>query len=60
MTVKPLLIGQPVTQKGDMPSAELVLIIQQLVREVNRLSPLHETIHGTGGVLERLDNLENP
>lgn len=60
MTVKPLLIGQPVTAKGDMPSAELVLIIQQLVREVNRLSPLYETIHGTGGVLERLDNLESP
>lgn len=38
MTVKPLLIGQPVTQKGDMPSAELVQVIQQLVREVNKLA----------------------
>lgn len=44
MTVKPLLIGQPVTAKGDMPSAELVQVIQQLVREVNKLAARVEAL----------------
>ncbi|MDQ7262703.1 hypothetical protein NM680_12965 [Paracoccus sp. PS-1] len=47
MSAKPLLIGQPVTAKGDMPSAELVMILQQLVREVKQLSA-------------RVEALENP
>lgn len=38
MTAKPLLLNQPVTQKGDPPSADLVQVIQQLVREVNQLA----------------------
>ncbi|MCV2448887.1 hypothetical protein [Paracoccus sp. DMF] len=31
MKAKPLLLQQPVTAKGDMPSQDLVQVIQQLV-----------------------------
>lgn len=41
---QPLLLNQPVTQKGDMPSAELVQVIQQLVREVNKLAARVEAL----------------
>lgn len=37
MTPKPLLPGQPVTAKGDPGSAELVEVIQRLVRVVKEL-----------------------
>lgn len=57
MKAKPLLLQQPVTQKGDMPSQDLVQVIQQLCLIVNKMAPLIETIHGEGGVLERLDDL---
>lgn len=35
MKAKPLLLQQPVTAKGDMPSPDLVEVIQQLSRIVN-------------------------
>lgn len=57
MRAKPLLLQQPVTAKGDAPSQDLVQVIQQLCRIIDTLTPLIETIHGEGGVLERLDNL---
>lgn len=34
MTARPLFPQQPVTQKGDLPSQDLVEIIQRLVTEV--------------------------
>ena len=54
MTVKPLLIGQPVTAKGDMPSAELVMIIQQLARRINQQDEVNADLTA------RLEALENP
>ena len=38
--MKPLLSGQPVTQKGERPSNELVQIIQGIVSGFNDLGPL--------------------
>ena len=37
MRVQPLQSTTPITQKGDMPSMQLVIIIQQLVREIEAL-----------------------
>ena len=37
MTVQPLQAATPITQKGDLPSAQLVLIIQQMAREIEAL-----------------------
>lgn len=37
MKVQPLQAMTPVTQKGDLPSAQLVLIIQQMAREIEAL-----------------------
>ncbi|WP_288950430.1 hypothetical protein [uncultured Paracoccus sp.] len=54
MTVKPLLVGQPVTVKGDAASAELVEVIQHLVREVNRLAAQNADLTA------RVEALENP
>jgi hypothetical protein len=45
--VKPLLPGQPVTQKGERPSNELVQIIQGIVASFNGLGTL-ATISPTG------------
>lgn len=38
MTAKPLLWSQPVTDKGDRPSRELVEVIQRLVADVEAMS----------------------
>lgn len=37
MSVQPLQSSTPITIKGDMPSAALVQIIQQMAREIEAL-----------------------
>lgn len=37
MSIRPLLPGQPVTVKGDMPSQVLLEIIDRMAREIQSL-----------------------
>lgn len=37
MSVQPLNLSQPITQKGDKPSRDLVEIIQRLVDKIDEL-----------------------
>lgn len=46
MTVKPLQPSQPVTQKGDLPSNEMLIIIQQMVREIADLQARVQVLEG--------------
>lgn len=40
MSVQPLQSSTPITIKGDMPSAQLVLIIQQMARKIVELEAI--------------------
>lgn len=42
--IKPLQPTTPVTQGGDLPSTDLVIIIQQLVREIEALKAQVEAL----------------
>lgn len=46
MTAKPLQPSQAVTQKGDLPSNELLIIIQQMVREIADLQARVQVLEG--------------
>lgn len=52
MTAKPLLIGQPVTAKGDLPSPDLVQIIQALCREATAQAKAIEALTARVEALE--------
>ncbi len=58
MSVQPLQSTTPITQKGDLPSTQLVIIIQQIVREFGPLIEGREEIYKEGGILERLAAIE--
>ena len=42
--MKPLQSSQPITQKGDLPSPDMVIIVQQLVRKVRDLEKRVEAL----------------
>lgn len=44
MTVQPIQATMPITQAGDLPSAYLVQVIQQMAREIEALKARVEAL----------------
>lgn len=46
MTAKPLQPSQPVTQKGDLPSTDLLVVIQQMARHIADIEARVQVLEG--------------